>query len=117
MSDNSKFQFEYLAACEFQNGCGEPAVAKVWHQEDQSDLVCVCQTHLNELRGALEELRDEDVLESDLACKKCGQEQAKILIEMANGRTKASCASCGAYLKWLGKADLNRYRMMSGHVF
>ena len=116
MSDDATFQFEYIAACQFQQGCDEPAVAKVWHQGDRSDLVFVCQRHLNELRGALEELRDEDVLESDLSCKKCGQEQVKILIEIAGGRTKASCDSCGGYLKWLGKADLDRYRMMSGHV-
>ena len=69
-----------------------------------------------ELRGALEELREEDVLESDLACGKCGEEQVKIVIEVSGGRTKACCASCGAYLKWLGKADLNRFRIMLGHV-
>lgn len=116
MSDDAKFQFEYIAVCQFDDGCDEPAVAKLWHQDDQSDLVLVCQKHLNELRGALEELREEDVLESDLSCGKCGEEQVKVVIEISGRRTKASCAFCGAYLKWLGKADLNRFRLLSGYV-
>ena len=39
MSDDAKFQFEYIAVCQFDDGCDEPAVAKLWHQDDQSDLV------------------------------------------------------------------------------
>ena len=116
MADDSKFQFEYLEHCQFQAGCDKPAVARVWHKEDRSDTVSVCQMHLDDLRGALEELRDEDVLQSDLSCSKCGEDQVNILIEIAGGRTKASCASCGAYIKWIGKADLTKYRLMSGHV-
>ena len=116
MADDAKFQFEYLESCQFQAGCDQPAVARVWHKDDRSDTVFVCQRHLDELRGALEELRDEDVLQSDLLCKKCGEDEAKIMIEISGGRTKASCVSCGAYIKWIGKADLNRYRMMSGQI-
>ena len=116
MATKEAFQFEYLGVCTYQPKCGLPAVGKVWWKADKSDVVFVCQTHLDELRGALEELREKDVLTSDLGCKKCGENDGKILVEVQGPRTKASCAACGAYIKWLGNADLNRYKMMSGQV-
>jgi len=116
MAEKEQFQFEYLGVCTYQPQCGLPAVGKVWWQKDKSDVVFICQTHLDELRGALEELREKDVLKSDLDCKKCGEHDGKILVEVQGTRTKASCAKCGAYIKWLGNADLNRYKNMSGQV-
>lgn len=116
MAKKEKFQFEYLGVCTYAPQCGLPAVGKVWWQKDKSDVVFVCQTHLDELRGALEELREKDVLQSDLDCKKCAENGGKILVEVQGTRTKASCAECGAYIKWLGNADLNRYKTMSGQL-
>lgn len=108
------FRYEYLGRCAFEQGCEAPAVARVWRAEDRSDAVLVCQAHFDRLRGVLEELRDEQALQSDLTCPKCGAANVRVVVLEAGPHFRANCEACGAFVKFIGRKDLSRFRAISG---
>jgi len=112
-----RLKYAYLGRCEFQKDCGQPAMARVWGKGDRSDEVLVCQKHFDQLRGILVELQDEETLQSDLTCARCRQANARIIVKAAGPHYRANCGSCGAFIKFLGKGDLHRFRALSATAF